>query len=161
MSLILGIDPGSIITGYGLIESTGKDCIYKGSGCLQASAKNMSIHQRLYSIYQGLQEIIKTYHPSVIALENIFLGSNVHSVLKLGEVRGACIIAGSENNLKVFEYTATQVKKTISGNGRSSKTQVMIMVMNLLKIYSKPQVDASDALAIAICHAHTYSTLSV
>ena len=152
MTLILGIDPGSRITGYGVVRDTGRGCEYVASGCIRTGAGEL--HERLQIVYRGVREIIQTYHPVTMGIEKVFMAKNADSALKLGQARGAAIVAGAEECLEIAEYTATQVKQAVVGTGAANKEQVQMMVMHMLKLTSKPQIDASDALAIAICHAH-------
>jgi crossover junction endodeoxyribonuclease RuvC len=158
MTLILGIDPGSRITGYGIVRDTGRGgCVYVASGCIRTGAGEL--HERLQIVYRGVREIIQTYGPVTMGIEKVFMAKNADSALKLGQARGAAIVAGAEESLEIAEYTATQVKQAVVGTGAANKEQVQMMVMHMLKLTSKPQIDASDALAIAICHAHTRSSL--
>ncbi|VVQ03329.1 Crossover junction endodeoxyribonuclease RuvC [Pseudomonas fluorescens] len=157
MTLILGIDPGSRITGYGVVRDTGRGCEYVASGCIRTGGGEL--HERLQIVYRGVREIIQTYGPVTMGIEKVFMARNADSALKLGQARGAAIVAGAEENLEIAEYTATQVKQAVVGTGAANKEQVQMMVMHMLKLTSKPQIDASDALAIAICHAHTRSSL--
>jgi crossover junction endodeoxyribonuclease RuvC len=155
MTLILGIDPGSRITGYGVVRDTGRGCVYVASGCIRTGSGEL--HERLQIVYRGVREIIQTYGPVTMGIEKVFMARNADSALKLGQARGAAIVAGAEESLEIAEYTATQVKQAVTGTGAANKEQVQMMVMHMLKLTSKPQIDASDALAIAICHAHTRS----
>jgi crossover junction endodeoxyribonuclease RuvC len=155
MTLILGIDPGSRITGYGVVRDTGRGCEYVASGCIRTGAGELP--ERLQIVYRGVREIIQTYHPVTMGIEKVFMARNADSALKLGQARGAAIVAGAEESLEIAEYSATQVKQAVVGTGSANKEQVQMMVMH--KLTSKPQIDASDALAIAICHAHTRSSL--
>jgi len=157
MTLILGIDPGSRITGYGVVRDTGRGCVYVASGCIRTGGGEL--HERLQIVYRGVREVIQTYGPVTMGIEKVFMARNADSALKLGQARGAAIVAGAEESLEIAEYTATQVKQAVAGTGGANKEQVQMMVMHLLKLTSKPQIDASDALAIAICHAHTRSSL--
>lgn len=157
MTLILGIDPGSRITGYGIVRDSGRGCEYVASGCIRTGSGEL--HERLKIIYRGVREVIQAYHPVTMGIEKVFMARNADSALKLGQARGAAIVAVVEEGLDVSEYSATQVKQAIVGTGGASKEQVQMMVMHLLKLTQKPQIDASDALAIALCHAHTRSSL--
>src|SRR5471032_398493 len=157
MTLILGIDPGSRITGYGVVRDTGRGCVYVASGCIRTGSGEL--HERLQIVYRGLREVIQTYGPVTMGIEKVFMAKNADSALKLGQARGAAIVAGAEEGMEIAEYTATQVKQAVVGTGAANKEQVQMMVMHMLKLTSKPQIDASDALAIAICHAHTRSSL--
>ena len=157
MSIILGIDPGSRITGYGVIRQTGRQLTYLGSGCIRTNTTELPA--RLKLIYAGVCEIITQFSPDFFAIEQVFMAKNADSALKLGQARGAAIVAAAEAGLEIAEYSATQVKQAVAGTGGANKEQVMMMVMHLLKLTQKPQIDASDALAIALCHAHTRSSL--
>ncbi|AEA84808.1 crossover junction endodeoxyribonuclease RuvC [Pseudomonas sp. WS 5018] len=152
MTLILGIDPGSRITGYGVVRDTGRGCEYVASGCIRTGSGELS--ERLRAVFSGVSEVIRTYGPVTMGIEQVFMARNADSALKLGQARGAAIVAGAEAGLQIAEYTATQVKQAIAGTGGADKQQVQMMVMHLLKLLEKPQIDASDALAIALCHAH-------
>lgn len=157
MTLILGIDPGSRITGYGVIRDTGRGCEYVASGCIRTGTGELP--ERLNAVFAGVSEIIQTYQPETMGIEQVFMARNADSALKLGQARGAAIVAGAQAGLAISEYSATQVKSAIAGSGRAAKEQVQMMVMHLLKLTKKPQIDASDALAIALCHAHHRQTL--
>jgi len=157
MTLILGIDPGSRITGYGVVRDTGRGCEYVASGCIRTGSGELS--ERLRAVFSGVSEVIRTYGPVTMGIEQVFMAHNADSALKLGQARGAAIVAGAEAGLQIAEYTATQVKQAIAGTGGADKQQVQMMVMHLLKLLEKPQIDASDALAIALCHAHHRQSL--
>lgn len=157
MTLILGIDPGSRITGYGVVRDTGRGCEYVASGCIRTGSGELS--ERLRAVFSGVSEVIRTYGPVTMGIEQVFMARNADSALKLGQARGAAIVAGAEAGLQIAEYTATQVKQAIAGTGGADKQQVQMMVMHLLKLLEKPQIDASDALAIALCHAHHRQSL--
>lgn len=159
MTLILGIDPGSRITGYGIIRDTGRGCDYVASGCIRTGSGELP--ERLNAVFAGISQIIETYQPTTMGIEQVFMARNADSALKLGQARGAAIVAGVQAQLSVSEYSATQVKSAVAGSGRAAKEQVQLMVMHLLKLTKKPQIDASDALAIAICHMHHQQTLNV
>ncbi|WWP02366.1 MAG: crossover junction endodeoxyribonuclease RuvC [Candidatus Dasytiphilus stammeri] len=153
MLTILGIDPGSRITGYGLLEQKGQSINYIESGCIHTTHKT-SFPLRLHLIYVGISDIITKFKPSILAIEEIFLAKNPNSALKLCQARGAALVSAVNHHLTVFEYTATKVKKTIVGNGRANKNQIQHMVKFLLKLSVKPTSDAADALAIAITHCY-------
>lgn len=157
MTLILGIDPGSRITGFGVVRDTGRGCEYVASGCIRTGSG--ALHERLQVVYRGVREIIRTHGPATMGIEQVFMARNADSALKLGQARGAAIVAAAEEGLEIAEYTATQVKQAIVGSGGADKQQVQMMVMHLLKLVQKPQIDASDALAIALCHAHHRQSL--
>ena len=152
MGLILGIDPGSRITGYGLIEVIGQQTRYVESGCLRLQATALA--DRLRQLYVQLTEIIEQYRPDQMAIEQVFMASNPDSALKLGQARGVAIVATACQNIPVAEYSARQVKKAVVGRGAADKQQVQHMIKILLNIPHKLQADAADALGIALCHAH-------
>ncbi|MCI1680806.1 MAG: crossover junction endodeoxyribonuclease RuvC [Ewingella americana] len=152
MAIILGIDPGSRVTGYGIIRQTGRQLSYLGSGCIRTVVDDMPT--RLKLIYAGVSEIITQFHPDFFAIESVFMAKNPDSALKLGQARGAAIVAAVNQDLPVFEYAARQVKQTVVGTGAAEKSQVQHMVRSLLKLPANPQADAADALAIAITHCH-------
>ena len=158
MTRILGIDPGSRATGFGLVETINNRLSYVKSGCIRPSPKN-DFCDRLNFIYKELIKIIDIYSPNVMAIEDIFVAKNVRSALKLGQVRGAVMIASVNNGIKVAEYPATKVKQALVGNGRAEKNQVAEMVKLILKIEKPKSLDEGDALAVAICHGHTIGGL--
>lgn len=151
---ILGIDPGSRITGYGLIEKVGNRLVHVDNGAIFTDAAN-DFPLRLQRIYRGLTEIIETSRPDAVAVEQIFFAKNVQSALKLGQARGAAIVAGVNAGLPVYEYTALQVKQAVVGHGKAAKEQVQKMLKALLNLPEVAQEDASDALAVAVCHANS------
>lgn len=150
MTIIIGIDPGSRFTGYGVIQWEGNQSRYLDSGCLKLVMKHAS--ERLQAIHSGLREIIERHQPSEAAIEQIFMHNNPGSALKLGQARGAAIVA---LGMPVAEYSARQVKQSVVGYGAADKKQVQQMVRRLLNISETLQADAADALAIALCHAHS------
>lgn len=157
MPIILGIDPGSRITGYGVIrQHTGK-VEYLGSGCIRTSGDHLS--EKLKQIYDGISEIILQFKPELFAIEQVFMAKNPDSALKLGQSRGSAIVAAVNAGLPVAEYSARQVKQSVVGTGAADKEQVQHMVKQLLKLPACPQADAADALAVALCHTHTQQSL--
>ena len=157
MTVILGIDPGSRYTGYGVIECAGQKSRYLDSGRLNVSEGDMSV--RLLKIFDGLREIIERHKPAEIAIEETFVNrANAQSALVLGQARGVAICVCAQAGLPVSEYAAAQVKLAIAGNGRAEKEQVQHMVKVLLNMREKLAADASDALAVALCHAHVRTT---
>ena len=150
---ILGIDPGSHITGYGIIEKEGNYLRHVIHGEIKAK-KDSLLSTMLISIYQQLSEVISQNAPQAISLENIFYGKNVRSLIKQAQVRGVVIFAGADKGLNVFEYSPLEVKKAVVGYGRAEKRQVQVMVKAILKLPELPPADAADALATAICHAN-------
>ena len=157
MAIILGVDPGSRITGYGVIQCVGRQQLYLGSGCIRTSSDELPL--RLKQIFDGLSEIIRQYQPEQFAIERVFMAKNADSALKLGQARGAAIVAATAADLPVAEYSATQIKSAVVGTGRAQKAQVQHMIQQLLKLPSAPQADAADALGVAVCHYHTLQSL--
>ncbi len=149
MTVIIGIDPGSRRTGYGIIRLEGNRHIYLASGYLDLTSYPVS--ERLRQIFLGLQTVIQTYQPHEAAIEQVFMQENANSALKLGQARGAAIVA---LDMPVAEYSARQVKKSVVGHGAANKDQVQFMVKRLLNLSGNLQPDAADALAVALCHAH-------
>lgn len=151
---VLGIDPGSRITGYGITDKVGNRLTHIDNGAIFTD-KAGDFPQRLKCIYEGLCRVIADYAPDAVAIEQVFLANNAQSALKLGQARGAAIVAGVNAGLPVFEYTAMQVKQAVVGHGHASKGQVQQMVKALLNLPEIAQADASDALAVSICHANS------
>ena len=158
--IILGIDPGSRITGYGIISKEGNRLIHVDNGAIFTQSAT-DFPQRLQQIFAGLSTIIEQYQPEAVAVENVFLAKNAQSALKLGQARGAAIVAAACVGLSVFEYTALQVKQAVVGSGRAEKQQVQHMIKVLLNLPEVAQEDASDALAVAVCHAHSAGMNSI
>jgi len=150
---ILGIDPGSRITGFGVIEIAEGQLSYVTSGCIRVGGA--ALPERLKSIFDSVGEIVSQYQPNELAIEQVFMKNNVDSALKLGQARGAAICAVMTCALDVYEYTPTQIKQAIVGKGHADKAQVQFMVRAILKLPGLPQEDAADALACALCHRHT------
>ena len=151
--LILGIDPGLAVTGFGVIGKRGQTLAYVTSGCIRSRADG-EMPARLKTILDGLAEVIALQHPDEVAVEKVFVNVNPQSTLLLGQARGAAICAAVLCGLPVAEYTALQVKQAVVGHGHARKEQVQEMVRRLLKLPGNPSPDAADALACAICHAH-------
>jgi len=149
--IILGIDPGSRVTGYGLIKNHSNKFEYIHSGHIKV--KGDSFPERLGNIFQQLSEIISVHQPQQMSIESVFMHKNADSALKLGQARGAAICAGHHAGMEISEYAPREIKLAIVGMGSAQKEQVKHMVMRLLSIRKDLQVDESDALAIAICHA--------
>ncbi len=158
MSIILGIDPGSRLTGFGIIESRGSKLRYLTSGCIRIDTSE-DLAFRLKQIYTCVTQLIDEYQPNEFAIEQVFMGKNADSALKLGQARGSAIVAASMQELPVFEYAARAVKQAVTGRGGAEKEQVQHMVQVLLSLPGKPQADAADALAIAITHAYSSQNL--
>ncbi|MGA0934707.1 MAG: crossover junction endodeoxyribonuclease RuvC [Pseudohongiellaceae bacterium] len=157
MSVILGIDPGSRICGYGLIRARGNSLEYLASGVIRMGT--LTFPERLHTIFSDISDIIIEHGPDVAAVEEVFMGKNASSALKLGQARGAAIVACTHYQLPVAEYAARKVKQALVGRGQADKKQVQQMVKSLLGLSRMPPEDAADALAIAVCHANTQNTL--
>lgn len=153
MTVILGIDPGSRITGYGIIKECNRTIEYIDSGCIRTSV-NSELSERLLQIYDSICQLMDDYSPTEVAIEQVFMHQNPSSALKLGHARGVAMVAAASHRVKVSEYSPREIKQTVVGYGGAEKTQVNHMVVNLLALSSAPQTDAADALAIAICHSH-------
>lgn len=158
MSLIIGIDPGSRLTGYGIIEKDGQKLKFIDAGTIRTETIEMP--ERLKRIFAGIERIVKFHGPTEAAVEQVFMAKNPDSALKLGQARGAAIAALVNLDLQVAEYSARQIKQSVVGYGAADKEQVQMMVMRLLNLSIKPQQDAADALAAAICHAHASGSMS-
>ena len=154
---ILGIDPGSIDTGYGIIDLDGNHARCVTSGTIAVKG---DLAAKLLCIYNGINGLIEEYRPAETAVEKIFMHRNADSALKLGQARGAAITACAGQRLPVFEYTANQVKQATVGKGHAAKQQVQHMVKVLLCLPEAPRTDAADALAVALCHGHSREGMS-
>ncbi|MFA5960154.1 MAG: crossover junction endodeoxyribonuclease RuvC [Tatlockia sp.] len=152
MTVILGIDPGSRITGYGIIKEVDRSLQYIDSGCIRTGEGELS--QRLLQIFNGICQLMENFSPDEVAIEEVFMHQNPNSALKLGHARGAAMVAAASHRILVCEYAAREVKQAVVGYGAAQKDQVKHMVVNLLMLNRAPQNDAADALAIAICHSH-------
>lgn len=157
MPRILGIDPGSRYTGYGIIESDGRYSRHLVSGRIRTLEKDFC--GRLGEINQGIDAIIREFSPEEVAVEQVFMAKSAGSALKLGQARGAAIVACVAKDMPVSEYSARQIKQSVVGTGAADKEQVQHMVKVLLKLPATPQEDAADALAAALCHAHTQQSM--
>jgi len=153
---IIGIDPGSRITGIGIIESDGRYSQHVFSTCIRLG--NDAFPIRLGKIYKEIESIIQEYQPQQMAIEDVFLSKNPSSALKLGQARGAAICATVMQSVPVFEYSAREIKQAVVGKGNAEKSQVQQMVKILLNLQGKIQADTADGLAIALSHAHVGST---
>lgn len=158
MIRILGIDPGSRVTGYGLIEVCGRESRYLASGCVRM--EQAEFPERLRAIFDALSHVVAEYRPTEVAIEKVFVQRNVDSALKLGQARGAALCAVMNQSLPVAEYAPTQIKLALVGCGAATKQQVQHMVKTLLQLIDSPPEDAADALACALCHSHTRATLA-
>ena len=157
-TIILGVDPGTLVTGYGVLMRERNTFRLLGCGTVRNPA-TASMPLRLKNIYSELCSVIETYHPDELAIESAFYGKNAQSALKLGHARGVAILAAVESEIPTTEYSPREVKKAVVGNGSASKEQVQYMVKSLLRLSSAKMLhDASDAIAIAICHLHRLVT---
>jgi crossover junction endodeoxyribonuclease RuvC len=153
--LVLGIDPGTAITGYGLVRGEGDDLTLVAYGAITTSS-DWPLPERLQRIYQELTALIEDQQPTVAAVEELFFSKNVRTALSVGQARGVALLAAANARLPIHEYTPLQVKQAIAGYGRATKDQVQQMVKMLLALDSVPQPDdAADAIAVAICHIHS------
>ncbi|HAR79554.1 MAG TPA: crossover junction endodeoxyribonuclease RuvC [Succinivibrionaceae bacterium] len=155
MQTVIGIDPGSRITGYGIVRMQQGQLAYLGSGCIRTGDGTLA--EKLRIIYTGVTTLIEQFSPTCMAIEETFLSKNVQSTVKLSEARASAIVAGAVASLEVYEYTPRQIKQAVVGYGAAEKTQVQYMVRNILHLTANPQTDAADALACAICHCFTCS----
>ncbi|MGB1059864.1 MAG: crossover junction endodeoxyribonuclease RuvC [Ketobacter sp.] len=153
MAIVLGIDPGSRVTGYGVIAAEGSRLIYIDSGCIRTQSA-ATLSEKLDIIYRGINEVIQLHSPQEVGVEQVFMARNADSALKLGQARGAAIVACTFNHVPVFEYSARQVKQAVVGTGAADKVQVQAMICRLLGLEPAPQADAADALGVAVCHTH-------
>jgi crossover junction endodeoxyribonuclease RuvC len=151
---ILGLDPGSRRTGYGVIERRGADWVHVAHGCVTVTATEDSLSERLRVIFESLRELIAQHCPEEVAIERVFVNRNVDSALKLGQARGAALCAVPKG-LPVFEYAPRAIKLALVGSGAAEKAHVAHMIRTLLGIQGRIAPDASDALAVAVCHAHS------
>lgn len=152
--IILGIDPGTQKTGYGLIQKNGNKFLHIDNGLIVLNPKT-PMSKRLEEIFEKTSALIKEFHPDALALEDVFIAKNVRSILKLGHARGVILLAASLTNIPVFEYSPSQVKLAIASFGHASKEQMQKMVRLHLHLKEVAAEDASDALAIALCHCQT------
>ena len=153
--IILGIDPGLAIVGWGVVDYSASHFKVLGYGALETPA-GMPTEERLLMIYDGIKELIFKYRPEQIAVEELFFNTNITTGIRVAEARGVIIMCAHRHEVKVFEYTPLQVKQAVVGFGRAEKKQVITMVTTLLGLSKPPKPDdTADALAIAICHAHT------
>ena len=157
MALILGIDPGSRKTGFGIINAIGNKTEYVTSGVIRIP--DVELPERLKVIFNSITQIINQYCPQEMAIEQVFMAKNAASALKLGQARGAAIVAAVALDLPVSEYEARKVKQSVVGNGAADKLQVQHMIKTLLRLPAAPQEDAADALAVALCHANSSAHL--
>lgn len=149
---ILGIDPGSRLTGFGVLDFRGEEASYVASGSVNSVEGSFAV--RLRCIFESISEIVSEYRPGVVAIESVFVHKNPSSALKLGHARSAALCASFAGDVEIFEYAPREIKQAVVGTGAASKEQVQHMVVNLLKLGGSPSPDAADALAAALCHGH-------
>lgn len=154
MDRILGIDPGSRITGYGIIESDRGNLSFVACGVVKTNT-NFPFANRINEIFEGINEVVQLHCPTTAAVEDVFMSTNPRTALKLGQARGAAVVAVMQNGLSVKDYSPRMVKQAVAGYGQADKEQVQHMVKVLLSLKGTPSSDAADALAVAICHANT------
>lgn len=157
LTRILGIDPGSRATGYGLIDERAAGAVLVAYGCIRTDMEGFP--DRLKQIYDGVHRVVIEFAPDELAIEQVFMHKNADSALKLGQARGAAICGALAGGLPVYEYAARQVKQALVGKGSAEKAQVQHMVRILLGMSGALQADAADALGVALCHMHTQQTL--
>jgi crossover junction endodeoxyribonuclease RuvC len=148
---VLGIDPGSQCTGFGVLDATGPTLTYVASGVIRTQTGEFAA--RLCEIFRCVQTIVAQYRPQEIAIERVFVNRNPDSALKLGQARGAAICGTADANAEVFEYATRQIKQAVVGSGSAEKAQVQLMMKSILKLDGRVPADAADALATAVCHA--------
>jgi crossover junction endodeoxyribonuclease RuvC len=154
---VFGIDPGSLVTGYGVVEEQGNRLQALAWGTVRTSSKHV-LSERLKRIYDGLTEPLQTWQPDAVSVEQVFFADNPKTALTLGHARGVALLAVAHADVQLVEYSALEIKMAVVGYGRAAKSQVQQMVKHLLNLHVAPQpADAADALAAAICHMHTHS----
>lgn len=153
MERILGIDPGSRVTGYGVVDSDRGALAFVACGVVKTTV-GYPLAVRINEIFEGINEVVQLHGPTVAAVEEVFLASNANTAIKLGQARGAAVVAVMQNGLAVNDYSARKIKQAVAGYGQADKEQVQHMVRVLLNLRGRPSNDAADALAVAICHAN-------
>ena len=153
--IILGVDPGLAIVGYGVVDYTNNRFTTMAYGAITTPA-HTAVEDRLKIIYDKMTGLISLYHPADMAIEELFFNTNTTTGISVAEARGVCLLAARQQNVGIFEYTPLQVKQSVVGYGRAEKKQVMLMTKTILGLEKMPKLDdTADALAIAVCHAHT------
>lgn len=154
---VLGIDPGSLVTGFGVVEEHANRLQALAWGAIRTTARQ-PLHERLKRIYDGLSEAVRTWQPEAVSVERVFFAENARTALTLGHARGVALLTVAHAALPLMEYTAVEIKQAVAGYGHAAKPQMQRMVQTLLRMDELPQpADAADALAAAICHLHTQS----
>lgn len=154
----IGVDPGSVITGYGIVENQKQNLVHVTSGYIRVGGKS-SFPDRLKSIYEELSKVICRFNPDIMAVEGLFFAKNVKSALLLGQARGVAILSGVNAGLEICEYSPLEIKQSVVGYGRASKRQVQEMVRLLLSLPDIPESNTADGLAVAICHTNTSQSI--
>ncbi len=158
--LALGIDPGTAICGYGFVELVGSRLVPREYGAVTTSSK-ARMEDRLLKLYDGLDELIKKYHPDVMGIEQLFFNRNVTTAIPVGQARGIVLLAAAKNGVQIAEHTPLQVKQAVTGYGKATKEQVIYMVTKLLHLSKPPHPDdVADALAVAICTTHCMNSVA-
>jgi crossover junction endodeoxyribonuclease RuvC len=158
--IIIGIDPGTAVTGYGIIEQTADRCVLIDYGCIRPP-RERKLSERRQIIFEGLAHLLDIHQPTAMSVETQFMQHNIQSAMKLGMIRGIAILAASLRSIPVFEYAPTRAKKAVAGRGQASKQQIQGMIKLLLNLQEIPEPeDAADALALAICHLHSMQSLA-
>ena len=153
---IIGIDPGLVRTGFGIINVNNNQSTLIDYGVIKPTPKD-TLANRLFTIFNDVCEIISNYNPQIFAIEEVFYGKNVKSAMRLGQARGASMVAAASKKIPIYEYSARKVKQSLTGNGNAHKSQVQFMVKAKLQMDHNPKpMDAADALAIALCHDHQF-----
>lgn len=150
--IILGIDPGTNITGFGVVEKLGNKVSYIASGQITTGKKLMP--ERLRIVFSGIKEVAEEFKPGIVVIERAFAHKNFATAIKLGQARGVAMVAATQNAVEVVEYSPRQIKQAVVGYGNADKSQVQLMVKMLLDLQELPKSDAADALAMAICHCN-------
>ena len=149
--VVLGVDPGSELTGWGVVQATGPaDVHHVDNGVINLGSGRL--HQRLFKLMERLEAVVREYSPSVMAVEGVFTHRNARSALVLGHARGVALLVAAKNGMQVFEYAPAKVKKAVAGSGRAQKDQIQLAVQLVLGLPEPAQADAADALAVALCH---------
>ena len=154
--VILGVDPGSSATGYGIVKKNGARSVHVASGVIRAPSRH-TLPQRLLKIHDGLAEVVRAHNPAVMVVESLFHGNNSQSFMKLSQVRGVVLLLGEIYSMDIFEYAPREIKKGVTGYGNAEKEQVLFMVAKLLGLPALKSPDEADALAAAIYHSHICS----
>ncbi len=149
--LVLGVDPGSRVTGYGLVEKRANRVACVRTGTIGLPGR-LPFYERIHGIYRSMVDLMSHHRPDEMAIEDVFFSKNVQSALKIGHARGAVLIAAAQCQVRIFEYTPLQIKKAVVGYGSATKEQVRYMIRQILRLQTDPPLDASDALAAAVCH---------